>query len=109
MHVQIFVQAQRVLDVARERIQAIEPSRRPKASPYFRASVGLEQQGLARRDTEQPSRPSCEQGLVNHFFRAQASDPVYPPAGRRSLSRHRQFAGFVSASPAKGLRRLPNC
>jgi len=43
VNVQILVQAQGILDVPVERIQAIEPSRPPEASPYFRVMLGLEQ------------------------------------------------------------------
>jgi len=68
MYVQVFVQAQRVVDVAEERIQAIEPSRRPKRPPCFKATRGLERQGLAMRDREQTFRTLLEQDPVKPFL-----------------------------------------
>ena len=56
MHVQILVQALWIVEVPEERVDTIEPSRPPNALPYFKATWGLERQGLALKDREQASR-----------------------------------------------------
>ena len=80
VHVQIFVQAQRVAKVPEERVDTIEPSRPPEASPYFRAPNVEEQQGLAGRDTQQPSSRSWEREPVKHFpeCAAHVADSPFP-------------------------------
>jgi len=77
MYVQVFVQAQRVVEVSEERIEAIEPSRPPWAPPYFRAMVGLERQGLATRERKQASSRFFEQDPVNQFFGVRAGKPRF--------------------------------
>lgn len=87
MRIEVFVQAQRVPDVPGERVDAIEPSRRPEASPCFRGTAGLEQQGFAPRDRGQVSSRFLAQDPVEHFFNARATSPIHAPAGHRPPSR----------------------
>jgi hypothetical protein len=84
MHVKIFVQAPRLTEASEERINAIEPSRRPGASPYFRATIRLEEQGLAHLDRERPFSRFGQQDPVNRFSNAHAATAICHTSGRRT-------------------------
>jgi len=110
------MQTQWILDVPVEQVQAIEPSRPPEATPCFRTTVGLGQPALARRGREHPFRGFLEQDLVNHFFDAQTTAPVHPPAGHRPPSRRGRSLGLAHEGSAlttelskMNLRRISRC
>ena len=99
------MQAQRILEVPEERIQAIEPSRRPGASPYFKPTIRSEQQGLTRRDRERPSSRFPQQEPVTWFSNAHATGEVHAGPDVNDLPLAAVYWTWV----AKGSRRLPIC
>lgn len=82
VRVKILVQGQRIVEFPEERIHTIEPSRRPNALPYFKATLGLERQGRALNDREHASRCFLQQNPVNQFL--QVRGPGHDsPSGRK--------------------------
>jgi len=84
---EVLMKALRIFEVPEERIEAIEPSRLPESPPYFRATIRLEQQGLARQDRERPFSCFRQQNPVKWFSDAQAAGAARLPAGHRPPSR----------------------
>jgi len=115
MRVEVLMQAQRILDVPKERIQAIEPSRPPNALPYSKATLGLERQGLALKNREQACRWFLQRDPVNHFLQMRGPGQD-SPSGRegcllsagslpRTLVREAWWPASITKLSENNLRR----